>query len=116
MLAYVLLSIFVVTCNAHSPLDFLQTLERRGKHPCPPGTYVTDEFCVECLPGMFSNQENVRQCTECPLNQVAANAGARECMWCAPLMHAPKTGQFACIECLPEDVIPMNSYCFIAAY
>jgi hypothetical protein len=119
MLTYVLLSVFLVICASQKSL---QTPERGGEYPCPagfvvnPNPYATDEICVKCIPGTFSNEQNARQCTACPLNQFAAIAGARECMWCPPLTHAPETGQSECIECLPEDIVPMNSYCFIAAY
>ncbi|KAG9394471.1 GCC2 and GCC3 [Carpediemonas membranifera] len=67
---------------------------------CPPGTFTSDDLCVPCPAGTYSNATDVAACTPASIGyMVDPNSGRTGQLPCDDGTYQPEAGQDVCIAC-----------------
>ncbi|OMJ80673.1 hypothetical protein SteCoe_19006 [Stentor coeruleus] len=69
---------------------------------CSKGTYKSDQGCIECKPGSYSEIMGSEKCNLCPIGTYNANTGGssfRQCLPCPEGTFNDKPGSSICFEC-----------------
>ena len=66
---------------------------------CTSGEFLLGQTCQKCLPGKYSNAENMNACIACETGTAAIAEGQSECTECNPGRFAADSGKQECTEC-----------------
>ncbi|KAG2393873.1 hypothetical protein C9374_003637 [Naegleria lovaniensis] len=75
---------------------------------CPIGTFspntaaISNDTCLPCEPGYYSDTEGAPYCTACPAttyNPLKASTSNNSCLYCDPGYFNDQEGQSACFKC-----------------
>ena len=75
--------------------------------PCPAGTFSatsaarSQEYCIPCDYGYFSDVEKASSCTICPSGSYASSRGQTKCTLCPPGFIFNGTGGDSYLDCVP---------------